>query len=82
MLSLVQCVNGNYSVVAEGLAPGKQAKVNFYQKCATLWNADDVLTGEVAVLNEQLEVWDGCKEQIVHAVEPTKAQPTEAQPTE
>lgn len=75
-LSIIQCVNGNYSVVAEGLEEGQSAKVNFHQRCATLWNASDVRVGEVAVMNEQLEVWDNCIEQIIHAEpEPTPEEP-------
>lgn len=83
MLSIIQCVNGNYSVVAEGLTEGQSAKVNFHQRCAVLWNASDVKVGQVAVINEQLEVWDGCTEQIIH-VEPEQSEeePTPVEPKE
>ena len=66
-LALIQCVNGNYSIVAEGIQSDQNAIVAFHQRCATLWNAPDVYTGEVAVVDEQLCVYNGYKEFIHHA---------------
>ena len=45
------------------------AKVNYFGLCQTLWNAPDVITGEVAIVDEQLDVVEGYKEFISH--EPT-----------
>lgn len=77
-LSIVQCVNGNYSVVAEGLTTEQAALVAFHDRCKILWNASDVVTGEVAIFDEQLDVYHGCKELITH--EPTPAPEPEGEP--
>lgn len=79
MYSVVQCVNGNYSVVAEGLNESS-AKINFWNRCIVLENASDVLLGQVAILNQQLQIFGGYTEQIIHEVpEPT---PEPVEPTE
>ena len=66
MLSLVTCINGTYKVEAEGLSE-QGAKVNFHQKCATLWNAPDVINARVAILDENLNAYNGYSENIYHA---------------
>lgn len=68
MYSVVQCVNGSYSVVAEGLDESG-AKKAFWNRCIVLENAADVLLGQVAILNQQLQIFGGYSEQIIHAVE-------------
>lgn len=65
-LSIIQCVNGSYSVVAEGLTTEQAALVEFHNRCRILWNAEDVITGEVAIFDEQLDVFQGKKEYITH----------------
>lgn len=70
-LAIIQCVNGNYSVVAEGITTEQAAMVAFHDRCKILWNASDVITGEVAIMDEQLDVYHGCKELITHTPEPT-----------
>lgn len=74
-LSIIQCVNGSFSVVAEGMTTEQAALVAFHDRCKILWNAPDVITGEVAILDEQLDVYHGCKELITH--EPTPVTPSE-----
>lgn len=55
MYSIIQSVNGNNSVVAEGL--GKQgAIVRFHQVCANLWNSADVYYAEVGIYDEKLNI--------------------------
>lgn len=50
--------------------PGKKgAKVDYHTKCATYWNAPDVITGTVKILNEQLNTFEGNSEDISHAVD-------------
>ena len=66
-LAVIQCVNGNFSVAAEGIETEQAARVAFHNRCTVLWNAPDVLTGEVAVVDEQLDVYHDCKEFISHA---------------
>ena len=69
-LAIIRCINGNFSIAAEGIETEQAALVAFHNQCAALWNAPDVTTGEVAVLDEQLDVYHGCKEFISHAPQP------------
>lgn len=71
MYSVVECVNGNYSIKAEGLTE-QAAKVFYFGRCQALWNASDVLLGQVAILDQQLNVFGHYSEQIIHIVEPQK----------
>lgn len=73
-LSLIACINGNFSVVSEH-STEQAALVAFHDRCKILWNAPDVITGEVAILDEQLDVYQGYKELITH--EPVPAEPVE-----
>ena len=70
-LAIIKCVNGNFSVVAEGIETEQAALVQFHGQCQILWNAPDVITGEVAIVDEQLDIYHGLKEFIHHAVQPT-----------
>ena len=65
-LAIIQCVNGNYSVVAEGFTEAQAAKVSYHHRCEILWNAADVTTGYVAIVDEQLDVFEGYKEAVFH----------------
>ena len=67
--AIIQVVNGNYSVVAEGITDIDNAKVQFHSLCATLWNASDVITACVMITDTNLDVAQGYKEFISH-VEP------------
>lgn len=72
--AIIKVINGNYSVHAEGITDVANAKVNFHGLCQTLWNAPDVITAEVAIVDENLDAVEGYKEFIHHelvAVEPT-----------
>ena len=63
--AIIVCVNGSYSVRAEGLTL-EGAKVNFHDLCKTFWNAHDVYTAYVMIADEQLDVVEGYKEYIHH----------------
>lgn len=76
-LALINCVNGNFSIVAEGITSEQAARTQFHERCKILWNASDVITGEVAVLDEQLDVYQGLKELVRHEPQP-EPQPDEA----
>ena len=65
--AVVNCINGSYSVFAEGLNL-QNAKYQFHDRCRILWNAPDVVTGEVAIVDEQLDIVEGYKEFIHHDV--------------
>ena len=53
--AVLQCVNGNFSVVSEGMDQ-KQAFVNFHSACTNLWNSPDVETATVQVVDEKFNV--------------------------
>lgn len=71
-LAIIQCVNGSYSVVAEGIKTEQQGIVNFHNKCATLWNASDVKEATVILVDASLHVYGGYKEIIVHEETPSE----------
>ena len=64
--AIIQCVNGNYSIAAEGITDLSSAKVSFHNLCAALWNATDVITGCVMITDENLDVVQGYREFISH----------------
>ena len=69
MYSLINCINGSFTVVSEHT--DKQAAiVAFHQRCAVLWNAPDVITAVLNLVDENLYVVDGrYTETITHESE-------------
>lgn len=67
--AIIKVINGSYFVHAEGITTIAAAKVQFHGLCQVLWNAADVTTGEVMIVDEQLDCVEGYKEFIHH--EPT-----------
>ena len=65
-LFVTKVTNGIMATVSEWADNPKGAKVSFHQTCATLWNADDVITGEVKILDENLNRFEGYDERITH----------------
>lgn len=70
--AIIKVVNGNYFIHAEGIADIGTAKVQFHGLCQTLWNASDVVTAYVEIVDEQLDVVEGYKEFILHETETPK----------
>lgn len=66
--AIIEVVNGNYVVRAEGITVLANAKTQYHGRCQTLWNAPDVISAYVAIVDEQLDVVEGCKEYIHHEV--------------
>jgi len=64
--AIIKCINGSYSVHAEGITDISSAKMQFHGVCQTLWNATDVLSAHVAIVDEQLDIVEGYKESIHH----------------
>ena len=64
--AILKVINGNYSIHAEGITEIASAKTTFHTLCATLWNAPDVLSAEVMVVDENLDCVEGYKEYIHH----------------
>lgn len=78
--AIVKVINGAFNIHAEGFTDIASAKVNFHGLCQTLWNAPDVATAEVMIVDENLDCAEGYKEFIHHEavapVEPVE-EPTE-----
>lgn len=66
--AIIKVVNGNYFIHAEGITNLASAKTQFHGVCQTLWNASDVLSANVMIVDEQLNYVDGYKEYIHHEV--------------
>lgn len=64
--AIIKAINGNYFIHAEGITELSSAKTNYHGLCQMLWNAPDVLTAHVAIIDEQLDVVEGYKEFIHH----------------
>ena len=78
--AIIKCINSNYSVHAEGITDLASAKTQFHGLCQTLWNAPDVLSATVKIVDENLDCVEGYKEFITHQPQP---EPTpEVEPTE
>ena len=76
--AILKVINGNYFVHAEGIKDLSAAKVTYHGLCQTLWNASDVQTGYVMIVDEQLDCVEGYKEYIHHEGQAeTPAEPEE-----
>lgn len=64
--AVVQVINGNYSIYAEGITDLNSAKVSFHGRCQALWNAPDVITGCVVIVDEFLQCVGPYREVITH----------------
>ena len=64
--AIIKVINGNYFVHAEGIMDIAFAKKQFHGLCQTLWNATDVLSSYVMIVDEQLDCVEGYKEYIHH----------------
>ncbi len=67
--AILKVINGNYFVHAEGITDLTSAKTQFHGLCQTLWNAPDVITATVKIVDEELNYVDGYKEFIHHDAE-------------
>lgn len=66
--AVLKCINGNFTVHAEGFTDLGKAKVSFHGLCQTLWNADDVITASVIIVNENFYEVTGYHEIIDKSV--------------
>lgn len=64
--AVVNCVNGNFLIHAEGFTELSKAKVNYHGRCQALWNAPDVITATVVIVDEYLIPVKDCTEYITH----------------
>ena len=68
--AIIKVINGNYFIHAEGITDIANAKKSFHGLCQTLWNAPDVLSAYVMIVDEQLDCAEGYKEYIHHVPAP------------
>lgn len=66
--AIVKVINGSFSIHAEGYTDLNAAKVSFHGLCQTLWNAQDVVTAMVMIVDENLDCVGRYKEYIQHDV--------------
>ena len=64
--AIIKVINGAYSIHAEGITTIESAKVQFHGVCQTLWNAPDVVSACVMIVDENLDFIGGYKEFIYH----------------
>ena len=57
--AVAKVVNGNFSIHAEGFTTLPSAIVSYHGLCQTLWNAPDVLTASVMIVDENLNCAEG-----------------------
>ena len=69
-LFVEKVVNGNAEIVSEWTDNVKGAMVSYHDTCKVLWNADDVLSATVKILDEQLNIYDG-KYELINKSQPT-----------
>lgn len=67
--AIIKVINGNYFIHAEGITDLSSAKTQFHGLCSTLWNAPDVKTAMVKIVDEQLNCVDGYMDLIIHETE-------------
>jgi hypothetical protein len=75
---IIKTINGNYYIHAEGITDLSAAKTQFHGLCQVLWNAPDVLSAHVMIVNEQFNCVEGYKEFIHH--DPVSAPEPEPEP--
>lgn len=68
--ALIQCVNGNFSIVSEHGDNLQAARVAFHDRCKILWNASDVTYATIGIITSDLTYVDGRIETISHQTNP------------
>lgn len=68
-MAIVKVINGNFFIHAEGITTIEAAMVQYHTLCQTLWNAQDVVTAVVMIVDEQMDCVNDCKEFIYHEAE-------------
>ena len=76
--AIIEVINGNFFVRAEGLTTIAAAKAKYHGRCQALWGAQDVADAYVMIVDTQLDIVEGCKEYIHHDVQPAPEPETEA----
>lgn len=74
--AIYKCINGNHSVHSE-TTELNSAKTQFHGLCQSLWNAPDVITAKVMIVDESLNCVEDYREFIHHEPEPEPEAETE-----
>lgn len=77
--AVISVTNGNFAVKSEHGENKQAALVAFHQLSAAYWNAPDVTTAMIKVVDENLDLVEGKMEYITH--EPVAPEPV-AEPVE
>ena len=64
--AIIKMVNGTFAVHAEGFTDLSNAIVSYHGVCRDLWNAADVITACVSIVDENLLIVQGYREFISH----------------
>lgn len=67
--AVITCVNGSFKIEAEGYNSLESAKVFYAGKWQALLNAPDVITAEIAIVDENLDCAEDYKEFISHKIQ-------------
>jgi hypothetical protein len=74
--AIIKIINGNYFIHSEGITDIANAITQYHGLCQTLWNAPDVLSACVIIVDENLDIVSSStgmyKEFIAHAQEITE----------
>ena len=62
--AIAKVSNGNFIIAEEGFTTLESAIVRFHHICESMWNASDVESGSVMIVNEKLDCMDGYRELI------------------
>ena len=65
-LAILKVINGNFFIHAEGFTSVEAAMPSYHGLCQSLWNAADVTTAMVMIVDEQLDCVEDHKEFIHH----------------
>ena len=64
MYAIIKVSNGSFSVAAEGIETMENAIVQYHGIAQALWNAPDVVSGSLMIVDEKLNIQNGYKEYI------------------
>lgn len=64
--AIIKVINGAFTIDSEWGNNLNGAKVQFHTVCRNLWNAPDVISAYVMIVDEQLDCVEGYKEYIHH----------------
>ena len=53
--AIIKAINGNFFIHAEGITDINNAIMQYHGLCQTLWNAPDVITATVEIVDEKLD---------------------------